>query len=98
MQDWLTAKGIFFHPSMYKPELYDLIKINKPRFKTYEIDRLLAGHGHTVLRLPPYHTDLNPIEKMWALIKDYVAHKNVTFKLEDAQNLVKEKISSIRTQ
>lgn len=95
MLDWLTEKGIPYRSEMFKPELYDLIKINKHRFKTFKIDRLLAKFGHTVLRLPPYHPDLNPIENIWALVKDHVAQKNVTFRLEDARTLLEEKIASI---
>lgn len=60
---------------MYKPELYDLVELNKPCFKTYETDTLLADHGHTVLHLPPYHPDLNPIGKKWSLVEDYVTKK-----------------------
>jgi transposase len=35
----------------------------------------------TVLRLPTYHPDLNPIEKIWGIVKARIAAKNVTFKL-----------------
>lgn len=30
-----------------------------------------------MVRLPPYHCDLNPIEKIWSLAKRRVAEKNV---------------------
>jgi hypothetical protein len=61
--------------------LYSLIKLRKSRFKTFKIDALLAEHGHSVLRLPPYHPDLNPIELLWESNKEYVARKNVSFRL-----------------
>lgn len=35
-------------------------------------------HNKTVLRLPPYHCELNPIEVIWALVKTYVSEKNKT--------------------
>ena len=60
---WLDKRGIQYSPDMTKAELYDLIKMHKPQYETFAIDCLLADHGHTVLRLPPYHPDLNPIEK-----------------------------------
>jgi transposase len=34
---------------------------------------LLARYGHVALRLPPYHPELKPIEKMWAMVKNWVA-------------------------
>ena len=64
MQLWLTANGIPFEPKMTKPQLYEIIKVSKPPFK-YKVDTYLESKGHTVLRLPPYNCDLNPIELIW---------------------------------
>jgi len=64
---------------MTKAELYDLIKLHNPQYEIFAIDCLLTEHGHRVIRLPPYHPDLNPIEKIWGIVR--VAAKNVTFKL-----------------
>lgn len=77
MQAWLTEKGIHYDEMLLKPQLYNLIKVNKERFKTFSVDRILGEKGHEVLRLPPYHPNLNPIEMAWSDIKQYVASKNV---------------------
>ncbi|CAH2238801.1 jg7735 [Pararge aegeria aegeria] len=66
MQAWLIEKGIQYEETLLKPHLYNLIKANKERFKTFSIDRILAEQGHQVLRLPLYHPDLNPIEMAWS--------------------------------
>jgi hypothetical protein len=92
MIDWLSGRGIPFGDRMCKPELYSLIKLRKPQFKTFKIYALLAKHVHSVLRLPPYHPDLNPIELIWVSIKEYVARKNVGFRLDDAIKLAEEKV------
>jgi hypothetical protein len=55
----------------------------------------LARYGHVALRLPPYYTELNPTEKMWTMVKNWVAMKNVTFQLQDVRKLVEEKFFSI---
>ncbi|XP_050299213.1 uncharacterized protein LOC126738106 [Anthonomus grandis grandis] len=62
MQQWLRLRGISYDDNMLKPQLYYLIKLHKPKYKRYEIDELFNAKGHDVLRLPPYHPDLNPIE------------------------------------
>jgi transposase len=80
---------------MCQPELYTLVKLRKPGFKTFKIDALLAEHGHCALHLPPYHPDLNPIELIWASIKEYVARKNVSFRLDDAMELAEEKFNIV---
>ncbi|KAL0830040.1 hypothetical protein ABMA28_003498 [Loxostege sticticalis] len=64
---WLTEKGIQHEKTqLKKPQLYNLIKANKERFI---IDRILAEQGHQVLRLPPYHPDLNPIKTIKLIIQ-----------------------------
>lgn len=76
MQIWLREKNIFFEDSWTKAVLYDTIKKNKEP-PVYAVDELLRQHNHEVVKLPPYHCDLNPIEKIWSLVKRRVAEKNV---------------------
>jgi transposase len=80
MVKWLTEKNITFQPTMLKPQLYQIIKHYKKRYVSYKFDALLRDHGHTVLRLPPYHPDLNPIELIWATVKNNVAKKTLLSK------------------
>jgi hypothetical protein len=48
------------------------------------------------LRLPPYHPEFNPIEKIWAIVKNWVAARNTTFKIADVEG--KTKIDSITSE
>ena len=64
---------------MKKADLLDLVKQNKPRPR-YVIDDLASANGHEVLRLPPYHCELNPIEMVWGQLKAYVARRNSSCK------------------
>jgi hypothetical protein len=57
------------------------------------INKILAACDIPVLRLPPYHPELNPIEKIWALVKNHVAAYNTTFKLDDVWKLAEEKFN-----
>lgn len=95
MITWLVERNIPHNASQTKPELYEIIKVHKPIHKRYALDALLHEHGHVVLRLPPYHPELNPIEKIWANVKNWVAARNVTFKLEDVKTLAIQKFESI---
>jgi len=71
----LEERGIRFSSDMTKAELYDLIKMHKPQYENFAIDCLLADHGHRVLRLPPYHPDLNFIEQNWGIVNTSIAAK-----------------------
>ena len=44
--------------------------------KSYVIDDEAAVHGHYVLRLPPYHCELNPIEMISSILKPRVRGNN----------------------
>lgn len=50
--------------------------------------------GFDILILPPYHTDLNPIELVWIAIRQYVADKNDVFTLTTVQTLCDELFGS----
>nr|XP_049694765.1 uncharacterized protein LOC126054218 isoform X1 [Helicoverpa armigera] len=73
---WLLDNNITFEDSLRKPQLLMLVKQHKPE-PIYEIDHILGDHGHTVVRLPPYHCDLNPIELIWGIAKHKIASVNV---------------------
>ena len=46
---------------------------------------------YTVIRLPPYHCELNPIELAWAAEKNFVAKENSEMKLESVEKLFRKK-------
>lgn len=98
MIDWLTEKGIPCSHAMTKIQLYEIIKSIKQQHRQFKINTILEAHGHTALRLPPYHPELNPIEMIWGIVKNYVASQNVTFNLEDARKLAEEKFNQINEE
>jgi transposase len=46
-----------------------IVMDNATFHKGQEMQKLIADSGHTLLYLPPYSPDLNPIEKKWAQAK-----------------------------
>lgn len=94
MQNWILSKGLAYLPSMVKGQLFEIIKEYKePRI--YEADEILEKQGHKVLRLPPYHCDLNPIELIWSLLKRRIAEKNVGQEAGNIVNITEEAFSTI---
>ena len=43
--------------------------------------------GHEVVRIPPYHCDLNPLELCWSQVKGYIKEHNTDFKLSSVKQL-----------
>lgn len=95
MQNWLKCNSIPYTESMKKIELYTLIKQNKPNFIKYKIDEIFNSRGIEVLRLPPYHPELNPIENIWGILKRNIASKNIQQTGEEMKKLINECVSHI---
>ncbi|XP_053990425.1 uncharacterized protein LOC128882722 [Hylaeus volcanicus] len=94
MITWLASKGEKVEPYFVKAQLLELVKKYKKE-QNYVIDEYAKQHGHEVLRLPPYHCELNPIELAWGYIKEYVRGRNVTYKLPDVRQLIYEAIENV---
>lgn len=69
IRDWLRRKGVVFDLSHKKKQLIEICKRHKPSTPMFTVDQIMTRHGHSVVRLPPYHPDLNPIELIWASLK-----------------------------
>ena len=53
---------------------------------SYAIDEIARSHGHEVIRTPPYHPELQPIETCWGVVKNHIA-RNSDFTMK---NLIKQ--------
>lgn len=86
--EWLGSKGVTVGRPMLKPQLLAKVRQLKPRFSSCVVDNVAKTAGHTVLRLPPYHGEFNPIKLAWAAVKERVKKKNKTFEVEDVRQLI----------
>ncbi|XP_052095900.1 uncharacterized protein LOC127731076 [Mytilus californianus] len=91
---WLEKSIVQYDKKMKKAELLDLVKQHKP-LPRYIIDELASANGHEILRTPPYHCELNPIEMVWSYLKGYVARHNSSCKKKDIIKLFEEAKSHI---
>lgn len=87
--EWLRLNNISFPQNASKDKLVTILRRHKPE-PVYEIDTILSNHGHKVIRLPPYHCDLNPIEMIWGIVKAKVATKNVSITNDAFLKLVED--------
>lgn len=98
IQNWLSSKDISFEPNETKVKLLTKVKAIKTKYQSYVIDEMAKKVGVEVLRLPPYHCELNPIELVWADVKGYVARNNTTFKMADVKKLFQEALDNITAE
>lgn len=80
--------GVSHDTKQTRAELLSLVKLHQPKSKSYELDTIAQEKGHTVVRLPPYHNQYNPIEMVWAQVKSEVAERNITCQVADVEQLV----------
>ena len=81
---------------MLNVELLELCRTHRP-LPTYVVDETLKQHGHTAIRMPPYHAELNIIELIsWAMLKGKVARSNLTLKKKDVKKLTGDAFESFR--
>jgi transposase len=82
---WLEKNKICCRDDCLKAELVEVLRKISPE-PVYAIDELAEAFGHKVLRTPPYHPELQPIEICWGVVKNHVA-RNCDFTVK---NLIRQ--------
>lgn len=80
--DFLKSKGkIYFDSNVLKKFLVEeALKFwEKPQ---NDIEKIAEKNGHKILYLPPYHPEYNPIEYVWAKMKNFIAD-NPTYSVKE---------------
>jgi transposase len=72
IRTWLDSNKIPCKEDCLKVELVEILKKIAPE-PTYIIDVIASQQGHEVIRTPPYHPELQPIEICWGILKNEVA-------------------------
>ena len=80
---WLKEKKAPICNDMLKAELLEIMEkmVTSP---TFALDKIAAKKGHKVLRTPPYHPELQPIEVCWGVVKNEIA-RNCNFTMTGLQ-------------
>jgi len=93
--NWLENNKHVCNPDCIKEELVEILSKYAPE-PTYLIDEVAKKQGHEVVRTPPYHPELQPIEVCWGVVKNEVGRncdftmKNLEMQLEKAFDKVTE--------
>ena len=82
---WLENNGAIVPDDCLKAELVEILKKMDP-VPFYALDQMAAKQGHKILRTPPYHPELQPIETCWGVLKNQIA-RNCDFTMD---NLLKQ--------
>ncbi|HAO19405.1 MAG TPA: hypothetical protein DCQ37_02255 [Desulfobacteraceae bacterium] len=99
IRSWSEQNNIPLSKDCLKIEMIDILNKISPN-PTYILDEIAAEYGHEILRTPPYHPELQPIETCRALVKNRIARNcdftmaNLIVRLEDASDSVTAKTCS----
>lgn len=95
---WLEHKGEIIKQPMVKAQLLEKVNILKPQHDRFAIHEWARVRNKIVLRLPPHHRELNPIELAWSSVHHYVRmNYNSTFKLNYV-HLVKQGVEQVTAE
>ena len=89
IRSWLAYNNIPLRDDCLKIEMVEILNKISPSPK-YDIDEIAAENGHEILRTPPYHPELQPIETCWAVVKNQISRNcdftmaNLLTQLDDA--------------
>ena len=99
IRSWLEQNNISLSDDCLKVEMVEVLNKIAPS-PTYILDEIAAKYGHEILRTPPYHPELQPIEICWGIMKNQIARNcdftmaNLMVQLEDAFSSVTAKTCS----
>jgi len=93
LRSWLTRNGYPWGKDMLKSELLKLCMRYAP-LPEFRLDLIARKHGHEVVRTPPYHPELQPIEICWAVVKNHMAN-NCDFTMQGLRSKLPEAFGKV---
>lgn len=94
---WLQEKGEIVDINMIKIELLQIVEKFRETLDKYVVNVLAQKVNKIILRLPPYHKELNAIDMVWSVVKQHLKEKrlNTTFEVHEVMRLLQEVIDKI---
>jgi transposase len=94
--EWLTKNRIPWTKDMLKPELFELCKRFAPDSE-FKLDKIAESAGHSILRTPQYHPELQPIETCWGVVKNDMAD-NCDFTMNNFRTQLPSALSKVQPE
>ena len=91
--NWLIENNVPCDENSLKAELIMALK-QMTVIPLYEVDEIAKKQGHEILRTPPYHPELQPIELCWGVVKNHIA-RNCDFTLSNLKIQLEEGFSKV---
>ena len=91
--NWLRKNGVPVSDDSVKAELVEVMEKIAPS-PIYVLDELATKHGHKIVRTPPYHPELQPIEICWGIVKNQIA-RNCDFTMSGLQKQLEIAFESV---
>ena len=97
-QKWLSENNISFSLDALRSELWILCKRHRVEKTSKIVEEITKKYDHEVLRLLPYHCDLNAIKLIWGDEKNYVARENKSMTIEGVEKLFRKRRGEINKE
>ena len=97
-EQWLKENKVNFPSDALRSELWVLCKTHQNEKNAKVVKKIAKKYGMEVLRLPPYHCELNAIELIWADEKNFVARENKEMTIEHVETLFRKRREEIGTE
>ena len=92
--EWLKKKDPLCK-RCYTTDPMEAGKEKRENYPAYWLEKIAYKYGHEIVRLPPYNCQLNAIELIWGIEKNYVASENKEHKLSEVEDLFRKKREEI---
>ncbi|XP_029055267.2 uncharacterized protein LOC114882555 [Osmia bicornis bicornis] len=97
LKEWLISKGHHVPDTCTRSTLLQMARSVQSEQK-YVVDEYAREHNKTILRLSPYHCELNPIELAWASVKNHVKSRNTEYNMPQVKQLLVEGIEGVTSE
>lgn len=71
IKNWLKSKGVVINQPMIKAELMEIVKSLISKYDTSVVKEIIRKDNKDVLLLPLHHIELNPVERVWSIVKTH---------------------------